>query len=601
VSGRRKDGGEFPAEASISKLDLGGELVFTVILRDITERKQAEEERQAHLWFLETMDQVNRAIQGTNDLEQLMSDVLDAALRIFHCDRAWLVYPCDPEAPSWRVPMEHTRPEFPGAFAGGSDMPMDAEVASAFQSARASNGAVLFSEAYDLKLPAHVAERYSIRSQIAMALYPKVDKPYLFGLHQCSHARVWTAQEQRLFQEIGRRLADALTSLLMFRSLRESEAKLDEAQRIAHVGYWEYDIDTNRVTLSDEARRIYGVEQRDLAHWQERLRELVHPDDRVGLIQAFAAAVECGSRFGIECRLVHPNGELRVVQKRAYATCDESGRPRRVFGMVQDVTERKLAEAERTKLEERLRQAEKMEAVGRFASGIAHDFNNVLGGIMAFGELLLDDAPEDAPRKRYAQNVLVAATRGRDLVDQILAFTRSQRSKRARVDVCSTVVETLELVRSSLPRSVTLHAALPDMSLVVIGDATQLHQIVMNLCRNSIDAMSGGGTLHVTITHRAVDADSGLSHGTLRSGAHVCLRVEDTGCGMDEATLARIFEPFFTTKEIGRGTGLGLALVYAIVSDFGGAIDVKSVPDKGSTFSIYIPMADVTCAAVATA
>ena len=322
------------------------------------------------------------------------------------------------------------------------------------------------------------------------------------------------------------------------------------------------------------------------------LRELVHPDDRASVSEAFAAAVERGSRFDIECRLVRPNGELRIVQKRARVTSDESGRPRRVFGMVQDITERKAAEAERVKLEERLQQAEKMEAIGRFASGIAHDFNNVLGGIIAYGEMLFDEAPDDAPRKRYANNVLTAATRGRELVDQILAYTRSQRGKRRPIDVSRTVAETLELVRSTLPRSITLHPDIPAVPLVVMGDATQLHQIVTNLCSNSVHAMKAGGALRVAITPLDVGAARALSHGTLKPAGYARLSVEDSGSGMDETTLTRIFEPFFTTKEVGRGTGLGLALVYAIVTDLGGAIDVKSMPGEGSTFSIYLPLAD---------
>jgi signal transduction histidine kinase len=265
---------------------------------------------------------------------------------------------------------------------------------------------------------------------------------------------------------------------------------------------------------------------------------------------------------------------------------------------VLDLTERKRAEADRIKLEERLRQAEKMEAIGRFASGIAHDFNNVLGGILAYGEMLVDEAPENTTRKRYAQNVLTAATRGRDLVDQILAYTRTQRGEHVPTNICRMVVETLELVRSSLPARITLHATIPDQPLVVTGNATQIHQVVMNLCTNSIHAMKAGGPLRVAITPLDVFEDCALSHGTLRPAGYARVSVEDGGCGMDDATLSRIFEPFFTTKEVGRGTGLGLALVYAIVTDFGGAIDVKSTPDEGSTFAIYIPLADVRDVAI---
>ena len=264
--------------------------------------------------------------------------------------------------------------------------------------------------------------------------------------------------------------------------------------------------------------------------------------------------------------------------------------------ILRDVTEQKRAEGERAKLEERLQQAEKMEAIGRLASGIAHDFNNVLGGIIAYGEMLFDEAPDDAPRKRYANNVLTAATRGRELVDQILAYTRSQRGKRRPIDVSRTVAETLELVRSTLPRSITLHPDIPAVPLVVMGDVTQLHQIVTNLCSNSVHAMKTGGALRVAITPLDVGAARALSHGTLKPAGYARLSVEDSGSGMDETTLTRIFEPFFTTKEVGRGTGLGLALVYAIVTDLGGAIDVKSMPGEGSTFSIYLPLADARAA-----
>jgi CheY-like chemotaxis protein len=203
------------------------------------ERTHAEEERRLHLWFLESMDRVNRAIQGTNEIEQMMSNVLETVLSVFDCDRAWLVHPCNPDAASWRAAMEHTRVEFPGVFALGADLPVDAEVAAVFAAARASTDPVTFGPGCELDLPGQWAERFTIRSQIAMALYPKLDQPYLFGLHQCSHVRLWTAQEQRLFREIGRRLADALATLSLFRSLRDSERKLEEAQRIARVGWWE--------------------------------------------------------------------------------------------------------------------------------------------------------------------------------------------------------------------------------------------------------------------------------------------------------------------------------------------------------------------------
>ena len=257
----------------------------------------------------------------------------------------------------------------------------------------------------------------------------------------------------------------------------------------------------------------------------------------------------------------------------------------------------RLARTRRERFEQRLRQAEKMEAVGRLAGGIAHDFNNVLGGIFAYGEMLLEETPEASPLKRYAQNVLTAATRGRALVEQILTYSRTQRGRCAPVDIVHVVAETLELVRGSLPPSIRLEASAAESPLVVIRDPTQLHQVVMNLCSNAIQAMSGGGTLRVTLETTNLSGERALSHGALSAGRYVRLMVEDSGSGMDEATLSHIFEPFFTTKEIGQGTGLGLALVYAIVTDSGGAIDVRSAPKQGSTFTIYVPLAEVALTA----
>jgi PAS domain S-box-containing protein len=263
---------------------------------------------------------------------------------------------------------------------------------------------------------------------------------------------------------------------------------------------------------------------------------------------------------------------------------------------VRDITERKRAQAERERLEQRLRQAEKMEAVGRLAGGVAHDFNNVLAGVVAYGEMLFEETPADSPLKRYAQNVLTAASRGRELVEQILAYSRSQRGKREPVDVANVVAETIELIRGSLPANIRLEAGAQQSPQVVIGDATQLHQVVMNLCSNAIHAMSAGGTLRVMLQTAHVSGERVLSHGTVQPGCYVQLIVQDSGSGMDRATLSRVFEPFFTTKEIGQGTGLGLSLVYAIVTDSGGAIDVKSAPRQGSTFTIYLAHADVALA-----
>ena len=325
-----------------------GELVqYVGTAMDVTERMRAEEERQAHLWFLESMDRVNRAIQGTNDLEQMMSDVLEAMLSIFECDRSWLVYPCDPEAASWNVPMEHARPEFPGAFVLGHDLPVDPEIAKAFETVRASSSPVQFGRMSEHPLPSGAEERFRIQSMIAMAIHPKGDRPYMLGLHQCSYPRAWTPREERLFQEVGRRLEDALTSLFMFRTLGESERRLEEAQRISHVGYWERDLATNRYTWSDENYRIFGLRPQERSLSFDDVQALLHPADRDMRAAAVAEALRGGRRYDVEYRVVRPDGEVRFVRSEGDVVRDEAGQLRRVFGTVQDITERKRAEQRR--------------------------------------------------------------------------------------------------------------------------------------------------------------------------------------------------------------------------------------------------------------
>jgi PAS domain S-box-containing protein len=320
--------------------------------RDITHRKRAEAQHSAHLWFLQSMDRISRAIQGTHDLEPMVRDVLDATIDIISCDRAWLVHPCDLQLMTWRADMERTRPPFPAVLASAADVTGDADMSAVFTAAQASGDPVTV-------LPAPLADRYGIRSHMTMALHPKEGHPYLFCLHQCSRARSWTDEEQRLFREIGGRLADALSSLLAIHNLRDSERRLEAAQRIAHVGWWERDYRTGRVSLSDEASRIFGVAPVDMPQWHGRWLGLIHPDDRAKAAAASEAALRGGPRYDVEYRVVRPDGTLRMVHSQGDVTSDESGHAMRQFGVMQDITELWQAEQELRARQEMLELAQK--------------------------------------------------------------------------------------------------------------------------------------------------------------------------------------------------------------------------------------------------
>jgi CheY-like chemotaxis protein len=230
-----------------------------------------------------------------------------------------------------------------------------------------------------------------------------------------------------------------------------------------------------------------------------------------------------------------------------------------------------------------------MEAIGRLAGGIAHDFNNILGAILGYGEIAQNKLVEGGAARRQIDQVMQAGARGKSLVDRILAFSRSGMGERLPVQVQSVVEETLELLAATLPADVRLERRLGAIDTAVVGDATQLHQVVMNLCTNAVHAMDRGGVLTVVLERVAVSEHRLLSHGTLSAGSYGRLTVGDTGSGIPIAVLERMFDPFFTTKRVGDGTGLGLALVHGIVADFGGAIDVATQVGVGTTITIWLP------------
>src|SRR2546430_1614609 len=321
--------------------------------------------------------------------------------------------------------------------------------------------------------------------------------------------------------------------------------------------------------------------ERMLGYTIEDLRErepyeLLHPDHVEATRSRRSQMMHSpGKVVTVETMVRHKDRSWRWAENTVSNLLEEPS-VRALVMNFRDITERKLADAERSRLEQRLRQAQKMEAVGRLAGGIAHDFNNILGGILGYAEMLLESAPQGSAERRYAQNVLTAAERASSLVEQILTYSRSQRGNRVPVDLGAIIAETLELVRGSLSVESELQITLPVKSLYVIADPTQVHQIVMNLCTNAMHAIGQRGTIRVSVEALDAPTERAFAHTTLPPGRYAVLKVEDTGRGMDAATLGRLFEPFFTTKEVGKGTGLGLSLVYGIVMDSAGAIEVTS-------------------------
>ncbi|HSI14494.1 MAG TPA: PAS domain S-box protein [Chthoniobacter sp.] len=310
---------------------------------DITELKRGEAERLAHLRFFESMDQVNRAILRATNPEEMMSNVLETLLAIFGCDRAWLVYPCDPAAPTWRVPMERTRPEYPGGFAHGGDFPMDEGIARVMTKVRETNGVIRFRPGIDYPMMP-VAQDYQIRSVMAVALYPKADEPYMFGLHQCSHAREWTAEEEHVFRAIGRRLTDSLTSLIASRNLQQSQQAYVSLVNSIDGIVWEFDVSASRFTLvSPQAERLLGYPVecwlKDPHFWRDQL----HPEDRDRVIEICQRATTEMRDHDFSYRMRTADGRLVWLQDLVKVVV-ENERTAKLRGITVDITKAKRVE-----------------------------------------------------------------------------------------------------------------------------------------------------------------------------------------------------------------------------------------------------------------
>ena len=373
-------------------------------------------------------------------------------------------------------------------------------------------------------------------------------------------------------------------------ALRESEERFRSLTMLSSDWYWEHDAEFRltkvvggRAYDNDVGlRRVIGQRPweaastgMDPADWDRHRRQLEsHEPFRVFEITHEAA-----------------DGNLHTVSVSGEPVFDDLGRFTGYRGVGRDITEQRRGQSVRLELESQLREAQKMEAIGVLAGGIAHDFNNVLAGILGNAALALQDLPPDHPAAASLEQIRKAGLRGRGLVQQILAFARRQPREVVSCELRPLVEECVALLRSTLPAGVTLEASLSAEPLFVMADATQVEQVLMNLCTNAWHSLGGRpGRVDVELDGVEIDAASARQLGAgLTPGAYARVTVEDNGRGMDAQTRARIFEPFFTTKPVGEGTGLGLAVAHGIIAAHGGVIRVRTTPGEGSTFEIYLP------------
>ncbi|HUB87203.1 MAG TPA: PAS domain S-box protein [Verrucomicrobiae bacterium] len=313
------------------------------------------------------------------------------------------------------------------------------------------------------------------------------------------------------------------------------------------------------------------------------LSEFVHPDDLPRLTAMVRRALaNPEAPVSLECRARHRDGSWHLFAAVGCCLPHDAGGKRVVFNS-RDITANR-------NLEQQLLQAQKMEAIGTLAGGIAHDFNNMLAGILGSVELVREDLPPNHPSQEYVQSIVTAAQRARELVQQILTFSRRQESEKRVLPLQPVVGECIKLLRSTIPAMVKITHHVESQCPPVLADPTQIHQVIMNICTNAWHALpETGGHIDISLRAAEVDAAMTMRHRELRPGSYARLTVTDNGQGMDVATRERIFEPFFTTKPASKGSGLGLSVVHGIIKSHRGTILVESEPGRGTTFQIYLP------------
>jgi PAS domain S-box-containing protein len=363
--------------------------------------------------------------------------------------------------------------------------------------------------------------------------------------------------------------------------IRRLTTMLNESQHLAKVGGWEVDLIANTLYWSDETYRLHDTSPSEYTPTLESALAFYAPESLSLITTAVKEAIDQDKDYNLELKLITAKGRPILV----HTTCKiirKNGKPVKILGAFKDITDQKH-------LEEQLRQSQKMEAIGQLAGGVAHDFNNILTVIMGYASLLRMGMDLNDQQKDAVEQIIASSERASQLTSGLLAFSRKQVLSFNNENLADIVHHVEKFLIRIIGEDIQFKSIHSGQRLPVNVDKSQIEQVLINLAANARDAMQKGGMLTIEIGLQEVDAGFEHAHNLTQSGSFACISVSDNGCGMDEETSSKIFEPFFTTKEVGKGTGLGMAIVYGIIQQHNGFINVYSEPGVGTTFRIYLP------------
>lgn len=424
-------------------------------------------------------------------------------------------------------------------------------------------------------------------------LIPLISKNEVIGAlnFQSKNSDAYTEADVKLSERIGAQIAGAIANSQLYAKQKQGEEALrssEERYRLlvenAPLGILSIDTQGQIIDVNPELSTMLGSPSQQAT---QAINMLTFPPlVKTGIADHFRCCLETGEGGAFETPYTTKWDKGGYLRYHLTPIRNKDGQISGVQAIMENISDKK-------KLESQLTQSQKMEAIGTLAGGIAHDFNNILSAIMGYTELAVLGVPEKLPAKQNLQEVLKASHRAKDLVRQILTFSRQGEQERKPALIFPIVKETLKLLRASLPSTIEIRQKIDSETGVIEANLTQIHQVVMNLCTNAAHAMKeNGGVLEVSLVNVEMDIDTTAQHPDIHPGPNLRLTVSDTGIGIAPDLVERIFDPYFTTKKVGEGTGLGLAVVHGIVKSHGGIIKVYSEQGKGSTFHVYFPRID---------
>jgi len=559
--------------------------------------QQFQHDLSYRLRLLDVLDRITQVNLSSENMEDVMRGVLDLVLDVFKADRAWFLYPCDPDASSWGVPMERSRPEWPGLSALGADIPMDSDTAAIFSELLRANGTIQYCPGTDHPVPQFIAEQFLVKSQLMIVLRPKIGNSWVFGLHHCASEVIHDEKDLHLFTAIAQRISDSLSSLISIRQSRESEAFLREIIDTIPMSLFIKDT-SSRITLMNRAcEEQWGMSFSDLRGTDAGQ---FFPPDQMALFLAKDREV-FANRHLADFEEVVWNAALkenRIVHTYKKPVFDEAGNPLYLIGVSIDITERKTAERELRELNEHLEerveqrtreltQAKQLaESANRikseFLANMSHEIRTPMNSILGMAHLALS-VRADRRNQDYLKKIQTSGEHLLGIIDDILDFSK-MGAGRLKID---TVDFDLSRVLESVSNLVAGKAAAKGLELVfdidanlcvnLRGDPLRLVQVLVNYADNAIKFTEKGG---IIIRAKKIEENE--------ASCLVRFEVQDTGIGINDAEQAKLFQPFqqldaSSTRRYG-GTGLGLAISKQLVGMMHGEVGVESAPGQGSVF-----------------